>query len=549
MRKSSIPLNFCFVVLLYLLIAPTRHTIYAATYYGIGGNWSETTAWWSTPTGGLVTSMPTALDDVVILENRIQNVDIVTAECLSLQIGRSTNDNSQLTVLQNQKLKVLGNVLLTSPSGTSHRYSSLEVDNGGTLDITGNVTLQASSTVTTTYLGRHTPANTMTILIGGTVAVGKNGVFDLSGSGNNSITINGAVNIDKDGTFNLSGSGNNSATVNGTMTNTGYINIANTGNGSSHLSITGSVTNNGFIVASQNTIFTYGNTYKGSGEFSGKLFTNPVGRTVASSPPGCPQFKNGFDNYGTFSVDINGTTACTLAGQLQVTGSFTVHPGSILFVNFGYTPIIGQTFLLSTGTTTGAFSSLQANNPGIIYQYALGIITVDAVLSAELTEFTAHTEGAQTQVNWHTESEKNTEFFIIERSLNGLDFEEIGKIRAFGKSSNYRFIDESPLQNSNYYRLQVVDFDGSISYSKIVSVLFNDKSSKLKIYPNPVGTEGSINIETADTIQNITLTNALGQIVLTTPNRQINVSQLTHGLYYIVVKTGKETMTEKFFKN
>lgn len=549
MRKTLTFIRLRFFMSLFLIVFFAKHEINAATYFGTGGNWSQTSSWWSTPTGGAVSTIPTALDAVVILENRVQNVDILTAECKSLQIGRSTNDNSQLTVTQNQKLKVWGDVLLSSPSGAPHRYSSLEVDNGGILEITGNVTLQASTTNNTTYLGRHTPTNTMTILIGGSVAVGTSGVFDISGSGNSIATIRGAFDIDKNGTLNLSGSGNNTVTVSGTMTNTGDINIVNTGSGSSRLSVTGIVTNNGSMLLSSASIFSYGDTYKGSGEFVGKLFTNPVGRTMASSPPGCPRFKDGFDNYGTLAIDLNGTTSCTLAGQLQVTGAATINPGSILSVNFGYTPIIGQTFLLTTGATSGSFSTIKVNPSGITGRYSLGILTVDAVLSAELTEFTADTEGGKTKLNWHTASEENTSHFVIERSANGLSFEKIGETSAWGKSSDYNFIDEAPLKGINYYRLTIVDLDGTFSYSKIISILHKGESGKLKVYPNPVGTEGYLNLETTDAVQNIIITNALGQTVLTAQTTRINIAQLAKGLYCVRVKTGKETLTEKFFKN
>ncbi|MEL7251479.1 MAG: T9SS type A sorting domain-containing protein, partial [Bacteroidota bacterium] len=85
--------------------------------------------------------------------------------------------------------------------------------------------------------------------------------------------------------------------------------------------------------------------------------------------------------------------------------------------------------------------------------------------------------------------EYNNEYFTIERSINGKDFEAITKIPGAGFSNaelNYQTIDPTPQIGINYYRLQQTDFDGSSTYSDIQAVSFkNEDLIEVSIYPNP----------------------------------------------------------------
>ena len=84
----------------------------------------------------------------------------------------------------------------------------------------------------------------------------------------------------------------------------------------------------------------------------------------------------------------------------------------------------------------------------------------------------------------------NNDLFIIERSLNGKDFYQIGKVLGQGNSSSlkqYSFIDDSYLDGARYYRLKQVDFNGQHKYSSVVhfkndnvSVFYNQ--NKMNFY-------------------------------------------------------------------
>lgn len=92
-------------------------------------------------------------------------------------------------------------------------------------------------------------------------------------------------------------------------------------------------------------------------------------------------------------------------------------------------------------------------------------------------------------LRWTTAREIDNDFFSIERSADGENFTEIQRIPGAGNSDaviSYGIADTAPLHGINYYRLKQTDFDGTFSYSKIVSVQVNlTLASRLSVYPNP----------------------------------------------------------------
>ncbi len=118
----------------------------------------------------------------------------------------------------------------------------------------------------------------------------------------------------------------------------------------------------------------------------------------------------------------------------------------------------------------------------------------DFMLPLELTQFSGYHETPNNVLNWSTASEQNTSHFEIERTVNGVDFETIGKVTAAGNSTtkkDYSFLDTKPYSGDNLYRLKMYDLDGSFTYSKLISIQVNDLQSAAsptgieKLYPNP----------------------------------------------------------------
>jgi len=96
-------------------------------------------------------------------------------------------------------------------------------------------------------------------------------------------------------------------------------------------------------------------------------------------------------------------------------------------------------------------------------------------LPVELSRFSIESLEKSVSINWITESETDNDYFVILRSQNGIDFQEIGKVNGVGNSAltvSYQFSDERPLIGTSYYKLQQVDFDGESSFSQILSTEF-----------------------------------------------------------------------------
>lgn len=95
-------------------------------------------------------------------------------------------------------------------------------------------------------------------------------------------------------------------------------------------------------------------------------------------------------------------------------------------------------------------------------------------LPVKLTSFTAVRSGSEVNVSWATASEVNSKNFVVERSADGISFNEIGTVQAKGKAltaSKYSFTDNKPVANAiSYYRLKMVDRDATFAYSNIRSV-------------------------------------------------------------------------------
>jgi hypothetical protein len=107
-------------------------------------------------------------------------------------------------------------------------------------------------------------------------------------------------------------------------------------------------------------------------------------------------------------------------------------------------------------------------------------------------------------LEWATASEKNSDYFEVQKSIDGRNFEAIGRVGAAGNSTDkrvYHFIDQHSLPTIVYYRLKQVDLNGEFSYSTI-RVLNAPLVYAMNVFPNPV-TGQFINVDMNDNFQGI----------------------------------------------
>lgn len=166
-------------------------------------------------------------------------------------------------------------------------------------------------------------------------------------------------------------------------------------------------------------------------------------------------------------------------------------------------------------------------------------------LPVEFIDFTAtNVNNEKVKLNWSTATEINNDFFTIERSSNGLDFEPIGSVSGAGNSVfqiNYEYFDNEPLEGVSYYRIKQTDFNGQFEYSIIRSVTINIKGNLL-VYPNP-SSNGVLNISGIIGENEIKIYDSLGKLLLynilnsskLNSIHSINTSNFTTGAYFLKI--------------
>jgi len=181
------------------------------------------------------------------------------------------------------------------------------------------------------------------------------------------------------------------------------------------------------------------------------------------------------------------------------------------------------------------------------------IIRQNPAYAFRLLNFTAQkiNNTTQVQVAWKTENEQNYTNFTVERSIdNGATYEVLGGVSSSGLGS-YNFLDKSPVIGQNLYRLKQEDINNTITYSKVVQVLYSDKSNNLagniSIYPNPVNSTLNLAIasQSAESASyNIIITSSSGavvkQAITNEPNWQGAVNNLLPGTYLVQVINNKD---------
>ncbi|MEO6837609.1 MAG: T9SS type A sorting domain-containing protein, partial [Ginsengibacter sp.] len=191
------------------------------------------------------------------------------------------------------------------------------------------------------------------------------------------------------------------------------------------------------------------------------------------------------------------------------------------------------------------------------------IDAINSVLPVTLLNFTATLQSQDVKLDWSTSTEINSSHFIIQRSIDGTHFTDIGSVNAAGNSSikkQYSYNDNEYLNAGAdilYYRLQLVDIDGKFKYSGVLSVKLNGTVTNLEVYPNPVRDQLSVLFSSANEnkialrINDVKGRQMYYQTFISgnASNLQnINVSGFATGVYFVQMITGKEIKTVKFIK-
>jgi hypothetical protein len=251
---------------------------------------------------------------------------------------------------------------------------------------------------------------------------------------------------------------------------------------------------------------------------------------------------------GTYDVNLqtskytNGVTDADLYNIIKRSASYL--PWEFL----GNTPTATQT----GGTITGnvvADGLINAAIKGLtgFSDFAIGIRQA-GVLPITLLSFKADKTNTGIKLNWLTAAEKNSAYFEIQKSSDGVNFNTIGRVEAAGNSSEnkyYSLNDFIPAKGINYYRLNQVDIDGKAVLSSPIAVDFDlDADAKITVYPNPAINE--VHFTGLKTGATVALFNLEGKSILSQSinNNMLQIpASVKSGMYMMSVKASDGSTT------
>ncbi len=191
----------------------------------------------------------------------------------------------------------------------------------------------------------------------------------------------------------------------------------------------------------------------------------------------------------------------------------------------------------AANTATATFSSF---SPFLVGE-------LNTTLPVTLKSVSATVRPVGIDINWKVENESSMLKYEIEKSKNGFDFTGIGMVDATNKS-NYNFTDASILTGVFYYRIKMINTNGSYKYSYIISVKLSNNTD-ITIYPNPVA--NTLLINGLKNNNSIKIVNSAGQIVLqqnaNTNSLSMDVSSFKPGIYAIQIASENEKIISKTF--
>lgn len=150
---------------------------------------------------------------------------------------------------------------------------------------------------------------------------------------------------------------------------------------------------------------------------------------------------------------------------------------------------VGQVYLLyiSNYSQSGLAFNMSWNLQG-------GASLDCTVLSADLLDLQAKAKDRVVEVTWTASGTPNTDHYLVERSLDGIAFQTLGRLNSVptaGGATDYRFVDAMPGSGFNYYRLTEVDAAGRATVSSPIAVFFGSHAAPL-VVPNPVEGSGTL---------------------------------------------------------
>jgi hypothetical protein len=267
-------------------------------------------------------------------------------------------------------------------------------------------------------------------------------------------------------------------------------------------------------------------------------------------------------NIALYTQSTANSTVFRKINNLTTNGTSVINVGG--YAAPSITDIDGNGLLdLFVGNANGTIYRFEQTQSATQPTLLDGALSSPAPLPVVLTAFTGQTSAAGNVLRWTTASETSSDYFEVERSANGEEFTKIGQLAAAGTTTathGYQFTDATATATS-YYRLRQVDFDGTASYSPVVTLAASPRvlsTTKPVAYPTVFTSELNVALPGADAqAATVALLTADGRPVY---NRSVQLSAapqaLTElptlappGIYLLRVATATGTTTQRVVRN
>jgi hypothetical protein len=500
----------------------------------------------------------------------------------SSNLASIVNQSNTITMANTAAFSDLNPVIglkVTGPQIPANTYIIGTDSGSSTFTISNNAT--GNGTDVTVYSSGPTAKTANPAGIDGSVIINTNGSLSI-GAGTNFVfdattsapfsTVSTALG---DVTFNAAATTNKDVTINGELTlNHAKLTVRNGDN----LTMGATATFNGAFGNDAYIVTAADNSTGTVGTLSVSSITSPVALPIGSatnylpvilSPESASNFSLNVFTGATADAIVNGTAFTATQKNDIVDAIWNINRTSgtgNCDVTFAWDDALEGSNFSGTGLgvsnySSGAFGAFggtvnATTNTATVSSATLGqfLVGKSSVLPVTLISFTVKTDNGNIALTWKSTSEVNLSHYIVQRSTNGVDFENLTTVEANNKPGifEYTFVDKTASFGASYYQLISVDIDGKTQKSELISASLGASAIGITAYPNPVVNQLNISgLVSGDVIK---VFNTSGQLIASQNSNSgqlsiIDLSSVKPGIYMLSVEnSGKISSTHKVVK-
>lgn len=271
-----------------------------------------------------------------------------------------------------------------------------------------------------------------------------------------------------------------------------------------------------------------------------------------------------YTNNGVSTSPTSGSvTATTVQYLFSVIGTIQQIPSLTIGLTSGHS--VGSAFYnasafkVASSTVTNSFTLTSSQSWAIVSILVKPSIALPVTWKA----LTVVRNDGNVTVNWVTASEINNDYFIVQRSFDGVNYIDVSKVKGNGNTtydSEYFENDHADPFKDLYYRIKQVDFDGKFDYSAVRFLKAKKAGSTMLVYPTIANDQ--ITIQLPEVIENdnysCSILNVSGKPVFQqvisgselVRSYDINTQNLERGNYVVIIMHSAEIVGKgRFIRN